>query len=94
MMMKAFSTDQNKYELVKVKNNDDDYDDDVFNQARKNQHDEGGIEKNEMMMMLLMCSTNHDKFHQVEVSHSQNEIISFAIQDFLELGISEFSLKQ
>ena len=94
MMMKICSTDQNKYELVKVENNDDDYDDDVFNQARKNQHDKGGVEKIEMMMMLLMCSTNHDKFHQVEVSHSQNEIISSAIQDFLELGISEFSLKQ
>ena len=35
MMMKICSTDQNKYELVKVENNDDYYDDDVFNQARK-----------------------------------------------------------
>ena len=35
MMMKICSTDQNKYELVKVENNDDDYDDDVFKQARK-----------------------------------------------------------
>ena len=55
-------------------------------------YDTDGVNKNEMMMMPVMCSTNHDKFHQIEVSHSQNEIISFTIQDFLELRISEFSL--